>query len=449
MLPWSADLAGRIDEHVITSELLRGNPLGDPHERPLLVYVPPGYDDAAGRRYPSVYVIQGYTGHVAMWANRSPYRQPFPETADAVFARGEAPPAIVVYVDAWTAYGGSQFVDSPGTGRYHSYLCNEVVPWVDQHYRTHDAAAHRAIMGKSSGGFGAMITPMLRPDLFGALATHAGDSLYEYSYIPEFAKCARHLREYGGDIWRWWEDFRSRVPFTKPEDHELIMLLGVSACFSARDDGSVDLPIDSETGSIRPDVWQRWLDWDPIRMAPKYADALRSLRAAWIDAGTRDEWFLDLGAQAFRAQLRDVGVPDELIHFELFDAGHMGIDYRYPLSLAWLCQRIAADARLLRAGDVPLFRSDSLNPVAVSYVEGSWEQTANGNGETLCASADGRLPGSERLSSCWPGAGAPRPRPARPTALARRFRCPPARRPTGPGARGRPGRPAVRPAARP
>jgi len=54
MLPWSADLAGRIDEHVITSELLRGNPLGDPHERPLWVYVPPGYDQEPERRYPAV-----------------------------------------------------------------------------------------------------------------------------------------------------------------------------------------------------------------------------------------------------------------------------------------------------------------------------------------------------------------------------------------------------------
>ena len=98
MLPWSADLAGRLNEHVVTSELLRDNPLGDPYERPLLVYVPPGYDDDPGRRYPVVYVIQGYTGHLSMWRNRSPYRQPFPETADAVFARGEAPPALVVFV---------------------------------------------------------------------------------------------------------------------------------------------------------------------------------------------------------------------------------------------------------------------------------------------------------------------------------------------------------------
>ena len=66
-----------------------------------------------------------------------------------------------------------------------------------------------------------------------------------------------------------------------------------------------------------------------------------SLRAIWIDAGTRDEWFLDLGAEAFRATLHEIGVPDDVIHFELFDGSHMGVDYRYPLSLAWLCQRIA------------------------------------------------------------------------------------------------------------
>ena len=342
MLPWSAELAGRIDEHVITSELLRDNPLGDPAERPLWVYLPPGYDDEPGRRYPAVYVIQGYTGHLAMWRNRSAYRQPFPETADAVFAHGAAPPAIVVYVDAWTAYGGSQFVDSHGTGRYHSYLCDEVVPWVDERYRTMPAAGHRAIMGKSSGGFGAMITPMLRPDLFGALATHAGDALYENCYIPEFGTAVRLLRDYDGDIWQWWDDFRSRTSFTREADDHLLMILGVSACFSAREDGTVELPFDSRTGMLRPDIWQQWLDWDPVRMAPRYAGALRSLRAIWIDAGTRDDFFLDLGAEAFRVALHEAGVADDVIRFELFDATHAGVDYRYPLSLAWLCQRIAA-----------------------------------------------------------------------------------------------------------
>jgi S-formylglutathione hydrolase FrmB len=339
MLPWSSDLAGELHRETIDSALLRDNPLGDPHERPLWVYTPPGYAESDSR-YPAIYVIQGYSGHVAMWANRSAYRQPFPETADAVFARDEAPGCLVVYVDAWTAYGGSQFVDSAGTGPYHSYLCEEVVPWVDAHYRTIAAPASRAISGKSSGGFGAMITPMLRPDLFGALATHAGDSLYEYSYLPEFAKAVRALRDYDHDIQQWWTDFRGRTAFTKEHDMLLLIVLGCSAAFSAAPDGTPLLPFDPVSGRLIPDLWERWLARDPVRMIDRYADALRSQRAIWIDAGTRDEWFLDLGAEAFRAGLDRIGVPDDRVFFELFPSGHGGMDYRYPQAVAWLAHRL-------------------------------------------------------------------------------------------------------------
>jgi S-formylglutathione hydrolase FrmB len=337
--PWAGEWAGRLDRLLVHGTALEGNPLGDPVERPLWVYVPPGYDDEPDRRYPSIYVIQGYTGHVTMWANRTAYRRPFPEAADGVFARGEAPPCIVVYVDAWTAYGGSQFVDSPGTGRYHTYLCEDVVPFVDTHFRTLSEARHRGIQGKSSGGFGAMITPMLRPDLFGGLATHAGDSLYEYCYIPEFAKAVRALRDYEASIAKWWAEFQGRVSFTKAADETLLMLLGVTACFSADEDGTPVLPFDPRTGRLDEAVWAKWLAWDPVRMVPRYADALRGLQAIWIDAGTGDEWFLDLGAEAFRHALADIGVAD--VHFELFEGGHGRIDYRYPLSLAYLAQRLA------------------------------------------------------------------------------------------------------------
>ncbi len=338
-LPWEKELAGRIDRSTISSTALEGNPLGDPTERPLWVYLPPGYDDDPARRYPSVYVLQGYTGHVSMWANRSAYRLPFPEAADELFARGGAPPCIVAFVDAWTAYGGSQFVDSSGTGRYHTYLCDEVVPFVDSHYRTLAEARHRGVQGKSSGGFGAMITPMLRPDLFGGMATHSGDAYYELLYFPEFAKSVRALREYDGSIEKWWDDFRGRVAFTKAADDTLLMLLGVSACFSAGEDGTPELPFDPASGLLRPEAWQRWLDWDPVRMVPKYADALGGMRAIWVDGGTRDEWYLDVGGQAFCAALARVGVND--VHFELFDGTHGRIEYRYPLSLAYLAERIS------------------------------------------------------------------------------------------------------------
>lgn len=338
-LPWDSELVGRLERHTIHSVALEGNPLGDPADRPLWVYVPPGYAEDPLVQYPTVYEIQGFTGFVTMWDNRSAFRSTFPAMADELFASGQAPPCIVVYVDAWTAYGGSQFVDSPGTGRYHTYLCEDVVGWVDSHYRTLAEAAHRGIQGKSSGGFGAMITPMLRPDLFGGLATHAGDSLYEYCYIGEFGKAVRHLRDYEGSIDWWWSDFRERVAFTKPGDDTLLMMLAVSACFSADSDGTPRLPFDPHNGVLDQKVWTKWLDWDPVRMVPNYADALRGLRAIWIDGGTSDEWFLEIGAQAFRDALESIGVTD--VHFELFEGAHGHIEYRYPLALAFLAERLS------------------------------------------------------------------------------------------------------------
>ena len=147
-LPWERDLGGRIDHRTISSP--PSSPATPWATRPSARCgcTCPRLRRRPDRRYPSVYVIQGYTGHVAMWANRSAYRLPFPEAADQLFASGEAPPCIVVYVDAWTAYGGSQFVDSPGTGRYHTYLCDDVVPFVDARYRTLPEAGHRGDPGQ-------------------------------------------------------------------------------------------------------------------------------------------------------------------------------------------------------------------------------------------------------------------------------------------------------------
>jgi len=338
--PWSVQPAGRFEELTFDSAALRENPLGDPSERPLWVYLPPGYDEEPDRRFASVYAIQGLTGQLDMWRNRSPWRPNFPELADELFATGEAPPCLVVFVDCWTSLGGSQFLDSPATGRYHTYLCDEVVSFVDRRYRTLAAPEHRGIMGKSSGGYGAMVTPMLRPDLFGGLATHAGDALFEACYLPDLRVVARALRdEYDGSYERFWEDFRSRPAFAKQSDSVLMNVWCMAACYSADEDGTVRLPCDPLTSQLDEEVWQRWLQWDPVRMTPRHAEALRGMRAIYIDAGRRDEWFLDLGAEAFRRALTEIGVTD--IRFELFDAGHGAIEYRYPIALAYLAERLS------------------------------------------------------------------------------------------------------------
>ncbi len=344
MKPWSIPLRGKLDELEIDSRALKGNRLGDPHQRPLWVYRPPAYEQSPAQRFATLYLIQGLTGQVDMWRNRASFRPNVIELVDQLFSGDKAPPCLVVMVDAWTSLGGSQYVDSPGTGSYMTYLCDDVVSFVDAKYRTKPERAHRALTGKSSGGYGAMVVPMMRPDVFSALGTHAGDAMFDLCYARSFPDTVRALRDnYAGSFEKFWQDFRSRPALSKSSDHTLLNDYCMAACYSADADGTVRLPFDLKTGERIPEIWARWLALDPVYMArkPEYAKALKSMRGIYIDAGRRDEYFLDIGAEAFRLELDKLGMTkDKDYFFELFDATHAAIEYRYPIAMAWLADRI-------------------------------------------------------------------------------------------------------------
>jgi hypothetical protein len=187
-----------------------------------------------------------------------------------------------------------------------------------------------------------MVTPMLRPDLFGALATHAGDALFEASYQPDIREAVRALRdEYDGSYERFWEDFRSRPGRPRRSDGAALNMYCMAACYSADADGSVRLPFEPETGRLVLEVWEEWLSHDPVRMVPQHAAELRAMRGFWIDAGRSDEYYLDLGAEAFRRALADAGVPDDLVRFELYAGTHANLEWRYPMAISWLAERLA------------------------------------------------------------------------------------------------------------
>jgi Putative esterase len=323
-------------ELAVESEALRGNPLGDPAVRPVFVWTPPGADP--GRRLPSIYLLHPLTGQARSWFNVAPFTPSLPERIDALGLD-----AVVVLVDGFTALGGAQWIDSPAIGAYGTYLCEEVVPFVDARFPTLAAPAHRGLAGSSSGGFGAMVWAMRRPDLFGGLATHAGDALFRVTLAGEFAAAAQALRNlYGGSFDRFWADFRSGRPvFDNRTDPLLQSVYATAAAFSPGAEGSVELPFRLDTGELVPEVWARWEALDPVSLAPAHAGALRGLRAVWIDAGRGDEYHLDLGAIAFRDAAAAAGVDPGAVRFELFDGGHRGLSRRFALSLPFLAERLA------------------------------------------------------------------------------------------------------------
>lgn len=339
--PHGGELRGRFEKLVVESELLADNPLGDPVRRPLYVYLPPGVENASDRRWPSIYLIQGMTGQVDMWLNRSAFEPTMVERVDALFAKDDVPRAVIVFVDAWTSYGGSQFLNSAATGRYMDYLCEEVVPFIDAHYPTIPSRDHRGLTGKSSGGYGAMVVPMLRPDVFGALASHAGDALFEVCYQPEFPETARILRDkFEGSYDVFWKRFREAERFDFGTYGAPLDTYAMAAAYSPdlEEPGKAILPFDVETGRLYDDVWQRWLAWDPVRMVPHNVDALRSMKLIYLEAGKSDEYNLDLGAQAVSKELDAARLEHELV---LFEGTHGGLQYRYPGAIERLARALA------------------------------------------------------------------------------------------------------------
>jgi S-formylglutathione hydrolase FrmB len=339
--PWVHPLGGTLDMLVVESELIEGNPLGDPARRPLYVYRPPGVELDHPRPLPAVYMIQGFTGQVDMWLGRDTFEPTVVERLDVMFTARDCPDAIVVFVDAWTSRGGSQFLNSTSTGRYMDYLCDEVVPFVDERYPTAAAREQRGLSGKSSGGYGAMVVPMLRPDVFGALASHAGDALFECCYQRDFAGVARALRDhFEGSYEVFFERLAKAEHFDWERYGKPFEIYGYACAYSPDPGrpGEALLPFDVSTGRLVDDVWALWLARDPVRMASGHADALRGMRRIYLDAGKADEYFLDLGAQAFSQELSELGIEHSL---ELFEGKHGGIAYRYPGAIGELVRALS------------------------------------------------------------------------------------------------------------
>ncbi len=324
---------GTVEVVRFESKALARNPLGDPTERDLHVYLPPGCG-RGGKRHPLVLALTGFTGFGEMQFRRQPFGESMSRRLDRLIAERKIPPMIVASPDCFTSFGGSQYVDSPAVGRYETYVVREVVPLLDVRFPTLASPRHRAVAGKSSGGYGALMLAMKHPDVFGALASHSGDAYFDYCYRFDFVKCWNTLRRAGG-VAKWSAAFRASRR-AKGDDVHALNIVAMAACYSPnpRSPLGLDLPFEMETGEERADVMRRWRKFDPVVVCAKYAKNLRRLRGVFVDCGLKDEFALHVGARILVKRLRALGV-EPLVHEE-FDDGHMDISYRYDASLPWL-----------------------------------------------------------------------------------------------------------------
>jgi S-formylglutathione hydrolase FrmB len=326
-------LSGRVDTPYLQSQILQGNLPGDATERMLPVYLPPGYDDNPDKRYPVIYVLAGHGGSGPLMLAPVAWGESFPERIDRLISTGKMGPVIAVLPDCWTIFGGAQYLNSSALGQYEDYLIGELMPYVDETYRTLPRREHRAITGKSSGGYGAYVQAMRHPELFSAFASHSGDIYWEFGYMPDLAKLHANLMRFGG-----LEGYIQQIPTIKPKTHDpffsVLGMLCYGAAYAPNPSAprGFDMPIDMESGALREDVWQRWLGWDPLRMVdrPEYIDAMRQMKYIYLDCGLWDELNFQIGTRLMSEKLNKLGIKHD---FELFNDGHMNVPYRYDSSL--------------------------------------------------------------------------------------------------------------------
>jgi S-formylglutathione hydrolase FrmB len=313
----------------IESSHLVGNLLGDPSERDVYVYLPPGYE-GSDRRYPAAYLLHPFGTTAERMVNPATdterWAPPIEDVLDPVFGRMGTPPMIVVIPDGWSRYGCGQWVDSPVSGNFEHYVVDDVVSHIDAGYRTIPESRSRGVFGFSSGGFGAWNIASQHPETFCALAMIAGDSYLELTHKGI-------LYEYLNSIW-------PAAPNGPVEgDHLSQMVYAYSACYSPNPQEPpfyVDLPVSHPSGELIAEVWDRWLAFDPVVNWRYRVDQLRSLNGILLDVGSHDDWQLQWGHRLLSHHLDQAGIA----HLATENSGnHSGRSReRYQVALRWMSQ---------------------------------------------------------------------------------------------------------------
>jgi len=324
-------IEGDLRVEFIQSPALKDNPLGDPSQRPVVAYLPPGYDPQGSRRYPVLYCLHGYTGDAAALVSARPWETNAVQWMDRLISAKRMPPAILIIVDGFTRLGGSQYVNSVHNGDYATYTIRDVVGHADATYRTIAEEGGRAVFGKSSGGFGALYLCMQYPGTFAAFASHSGDSYFDYAHPASFPAVHRTLEKHGWDIGAFVAHFEGQNK-RQPAEYPTMEMLGYSAAYSLRSAKAfdLDLPFQRETGELDRAVFDRWLHFDPARMCLEKKTELARLRLRYIDCGRKDEYGLDIGARVMAARMRGLGLE---VRHEEFDDDHRNVGYRYEISM--------------------------------------------------------------------------------------------------------------------
>lgn len=142
--------------------------------RRAFIYTPPGYETETATRYPVLYLQHGYCENETSW----PYQGKAGLIMDNLIAEGKAKPFIIVMTYGMTneiKFGGLRNFDIKP---FQTVLVDELVPYVDSHYRTLANQENRAMAGLSMGSMETKAITQNKPEVFSHIGLFSG-ALYK------------------------------------------------------------------------------------------------------------------------------------------------------------------------------------------------------------------------------------------------------------------------------
>jgi enterochelin esterase-like enzyme len=299
------ELRGKLERITVHAKSLEGNLEGDSADRDVFVYLPPSYDKEPGRRYPVVYTLHGFGLHATQWvgfANVSGLEKGL----DA----GTTKEMILVSPDAFTLHNGSFYSNSQTTGNWEAFIADELVKYIDSHYRTIPDRMSRGLAGHSMGGYGTMRIGMKHPEVFSSLYAMSTAGISETGEVTA-AIAAMEAIKTKEDALKL--GFREKSPLAR------------AAAWSSNPDNAplfIDLPV--KDGQPRPEIAAKWKANSLLAMLQQYAPNLKKMKAIEMNVGLQDG--LVQSNRVMDAALTDAGVSHR---FETFEGNH---DSQVPMN---------------------------------------------------------------------------------------------------------------------
>lgn len=289
----SSAAGARLEIVTLESCALKNNPLQDPATRPVPIFLPAQATN--GARLPVVYYLPGYGNSAGNFIKDSNVWLKLTQNiAD------EITPVVLAVADGRTRWGGSQYLNSPAQGNYEDFVCDEIVSAVELLHPAPRNGVRRIIAGHSSGGFGALRLGGSRQKLFDAVIALSPDSDFPTSHLP-LVKIASVANTPLAEIQKI---VAGKAPV--PENGDVNYALGLSAAYAPRGffhRGEIAWLYDAQ-GKFREDVWQRWLDNDPLTIAQKNPRAFGANQSVYLEGAAQDEYSANLGARKIFEVLR-------------------------------------------------------------------------------------------------------------------------------------------------